>query len=101
MTEAQLSRGSATSAVSELRADPIRHSTDRVIRFRSGAGQELEGVLHLRHDLERHIDAGLAREIGQLAAVVEQCLIGPGLNVHGRAALEIGVERMTDHRHRC
>ena len=49
---------------------------DRSIPFRRGAGEKLEHVLHLRHGLEGHLHAGPAREIGQLAAVVEQCLIG-------------------------
>ena len=51
-------------------------------------------MLHLRHDLERHIHAGPAREISELSAVVEQCLIGPGLNVHRREAFEVGMERV-------
>jgi len=41
-----------------------------------GAGEELEHVLHLRHNLERHLHARPAREICQLAAVVEQRLGG-------------------------
>ena len=36
----------------------------------------MEDVRHLQHDLERHIDAGFTRELGQVAAVVEQRLIG-------------------------
>src|SRR6516164_10630251 len=78
----------------EFRADPSGEATDRRIRFRRSAGQELKDVLHLRHDLERHIDAGLAREIGELAAVVEQGLVGPGLDIHGWEALEVGMQRI-------
>src|SRR2546427_257199 len=54
------------SAEPQFRADPVGEATDRGIRFGCGAGEELKDVLHLRHELERHIHAGLAREIGQL-----------------------------------
>jgi len=41
----------------EFRANPVGEATDRSIRLGRGAGQELEDVLHLRHDLKRHLRA--------------------------------------------
>ena len=64
------------SAEPQLRADLVSKASDRRVSFRSRAGQEMEDVRHLQHDLDRHIDAGFTRELGQLAAVVEQRLIG-------------------------
>src|SRR5215471_11791350 len=85
------------SAEPQLRADPadpVGKASDRRVSFRSRAGQELEDVLHLRHDFERHNDAGFACELRQLAAVVEQCLIGASLDVYRRQTREVGVERI-------
>src|SRR5689334_2440714 len=56
------------STQAEFWAGPVGEAVDRSIPFRRGAGEKLEHVLHLRHDLERHINAGLARELGQIAA---------------------------------
>ena len=51
-------------------------------------------MLHLRHYLERHIHARLACKIRQLAAVVEQRLIGPGLNIDRWETFEVGMQRI-------
>src|SRR5215813_4488746 len=56
------------SAEPQLRADPVGMASDRRVSFRSRAGQELEDVLHLRHDFERHVDARFARKLRQLTA---------------------------------
>jgi hypothetical protein len=45
------------SAETEPGAEPVGDAMDRSIPFRRGAGEELEHVLHLRHDLERRISA--------------------------------------------
>jgi len=74
-----------------MRPVPLRTSR---VGFGSGAGQELENVLHLRHDLEGHIDAGFACELRQRTAVVEQRLIGTSLDIHRRQTCEVGVERI-------
>src|SRR5215471_16598652 len=55
-----------TSTQPKLRADPVGKATDGGIGFGSGAGESLEHVLHLRHDLKRDIDAGLSRESASL-----------------------------------
>jgi hypothetical protein len=79
------------SAEPEFRANPVGKSTDRRVGLGRGAGQKLEHVLHLRHDLESHINARPAREIGKLAAVVEQCLVGPDLDIDRRETFEVSM----------
>ena len=45
----------------QLRADPVGEAMDRSIPFRRGAGEELEHVLHVRHNLECNIHPEFAR----------------------------------------
>ena len=85
---------STKSAEPEFRTGPVGEATDRCIPFGRGAGQELEHVLHLRHYLERHIHARLACKIRQLAAVVDQRLISPGLDIDRWETFEVGMQRI-------
>ena len=85
---------STKSGEPQFRADPVGEAIDRSIPFGRGARKELEHVLHLRHYLEPHIHARLACNICQLAAVVEQRLISPGLNIDRREPLEVSMQRV-------
>src|SRR4051812_36931765 len=68
-TDAAQSAGPALSQP-EPRPHPISEAANRRVAFGCGAGQELEDVLHLRHNLQRHIDTGSARLVGEAAAVI-------------------------------
>jgi len=85
---------STKSAEPEFRTDPVGEATDRSITLGRGAGEELEHVLHLRHYLKRHIHARLACEIRQLAAVVEQRLNSPRLDIDRWETFEVGMQRI-------
>src|SRR4029079_13859907 len=88
-TSARYRSRSAAPASRPARAEIRDDLVDRLMTRGQHGREGLEDVDHVVPDLERDVDAGLARPLGDPGRVVEQRLGGAGLDVERRQAREV------------